>query len=107
MEDSRMIKANQILLKGEFKKIDDSTYEVRGHKVSVSSCDCMDFRTRQAICKHILAVQLLKQESLIGVNYEKIQDALLFSKRYGEGLLNTLKSTHEVIEERNKLIWFT
>ena len=104
-EDSRFLKAKEILKNKEFKKLDDDSYEIRGHKVSLTNCDCLDFKLRKMTCKHMICVQLLKQDSLIGIKYEQIEDALSFSQKYGEPLLDNLKATQKVIEERNRLIW--
>jgi len=102
---TRLEKAKSLLKEGNYKIIDDNNIEVNGYKVTLTSCNCMDAKMRKVVCKHQLLFQLLKQEKVQSVNYVKLEDPIMFEKKYGISTLVYLKRIGEVFEIHNELKW--
>ena len=112
-EDTRVIKAKEIITKGEYSFNEDGSMTIRGHHVTGTNCNCLDFVIRgTTACKHRQAYDMAVrsrltpgQETITIGEFLRLDTATDFVTNYGEHLLNILKSRQEVLEERNKLIW--
>ena len=113
MGTDRLAKAKEIIARGEVSLNPDGSMLIRGHHVTETNCDCLDFVIRgTAECKHRIAFGMSDrsrltplQETITLGEFLKLDTATDFVNNYGEELLNKLKARQEVMETRNKLLW--